>query len=210
MNKKIAGAVAALMLVAASAQAIPVLDQESTGPLNGSGSGSHGTDFGRAQTFTVGVDGVLSTIMFLGAGSFSDRLDILSTAGGVPVGGSPSDSTVLGTVHTGVAQGDWLSYDVSALNISVAVGDVLAFKVWAGHRSTSGSYSGGAAYFFNSGFGYDDWILHADANAADLANLIFRTYVEDGSAAPVPLPASGLMLGSIAVAGLMRGRRRMA
>lgn len=101
-----------------------------------------------------------------------------------------------------MAKGDWLSYDVSALNISVSAGDVLAFKVWAGQVFTSGNYPGGAAFYFNTDYARNDWAFPGGYD------LIFRTYVEDGSAAPVPLPASGLLLGAFTAVGLARARRR--
>ena len=204
MKKLITAAAAALMLVTTGAKAIPVLDQENTGTAIDMVDGSSGTDRGRAQTFTVGVNGVLSTIEFLTGTGFSDRLDILSTFEGVPFGGGPLTPTVLGTVQTGVKQGNWLSYDVSALNISVTAGDVLAFKIWAGSAFNSGAYTGGGAYFFVTLPGVNTWLSSGDSD------LIFRTYVEDGSAAPVPLPASGLLLGGVALAGLVRARKRMA
>ena len=206
MQKLIPAATAALLIMASGADAIPVLDQENAGAAIDLVQGSVGTDSGRAQTFTVGVDGVLSTIEFLAGAGFSDRLDILTTASGVPFGGGPLTPLVLGTVHTGVTQGNWLSYDVSALNISVAVGDVLAFKIWAASAFNSGAYSGGGAYFFVNIPGVNTWLSSGDSD------LIFRTYVEDGSAAPapVPLPASGLLLGAVAAAaGLVGVRKRM-
>lgn len=65
MKKTITAAAPALLLAATRAKAIPVLDQESDGTPVGNGGSRWGTGFGRAQTFTVGVDGVLSTITFL-------------------------------------------------------------------------------------------------------------------------------------------------
>ncbi|RKF16183.1 hypothetical protein D6850_01035 [Roseovarius spongiae] len=174
------------ILTATSASAVTVLDQDYSGASqSGSAGASVAPWFGRAQTFTVGVAGTLSRIEFLL--SVPDRsvetIDILSTVAGAPVGGTPANPTVVGTAG-GVNVGGWASFDVLSMGISVAVGDVLAFKIWNGYRiSTDPIYFGAQTYFYNNGVGGGyDWKTVDD-------NAIFRTYVEDGTV-PVPLPAT--------------------
>lgn len=205
MNISMNAVVAAFaMLVATGAAAVPVLDQDnSSATVIGAGAGSLGTTFGRAQTFTVGVAGDLAAIEFQ-LGNVNDtpsRIDILATSGGVPTGGSPVDPSVLGTVFGGTNNAGWASFDVLSLGLSVAVGDVLAFKVWEGHvLAADTSYAGGNAFFFNTGANIDDW-------ATQSSELLFRTYVEEAAPA-VPLPAGlPLLLSGVAALAITRKRR---
>ena len=53
------------------AQATVVLDQESIGAINNVGFGNSSTGFNRAQTFTVGIDGILDRIEVNGGGQLA-------------------------------------------------------------------------------------------------------------------------------------------
>lgn len=221
-----------LCLGATNAQAVLLLDQQNImdGSLGGQGIGQFsdfdgspdpsGTsfDFQDAQTFTVGINGLLSQIDLpifnTNGGTEGVTLDIRSVSGGIP---EMDDSLVLGSVFldvaelsTSVSPGDvssWASVDISSLGIIVDVGDILAYSV----RTDST-----AAYLYNPEFGdtYSGGMAYRRNYAVDTAwgdfggrsdiDFMFQTYVDTSA---VPEPASVLLLGA-GLIGMAQIRRR--
>ena len=202
---------------AVPAQATTVLDQVSVNidQVNFGAVESSPPTFGRAQTFTAGITGWLAAIEVWS--SLRDtrlvtalRLDLLDVVSGLPVGGltgAADDPSVLASVN-GSAQVDAYSifrlvrFDFRASGVWMEAGDQLAFMTFLqapGFIGDTDAYSGGTSYSFNTLFDRPDW----SNPGGDLA---FRTYMEP---APVPLPASALLLagGLVVLAGLRRRRQ---
>jgi hypothetical protein len=189
--------------VCGPAGATVVLDQVSLETPGFNGFISDGAGFGRAQTFTVGIAGLLDSVevtmlpvFVAGPGDNPTTLRILATSGGVPVGGS-GGSTVLATSSSVIGSGGAFTFDLSAAALAVDVGDVLAIEILGGGWSWAegaNSYAGGGDYFFN-GSSTPDW------TANDGIDNAFRTFVENGLVTAVPEPASLALFGA-GLAGL--------
>jgi hypothetical protein len=184
------------LLCAASASAVPVLDQ-SFEELGSATGGSQGI----AQTFTVTVTGTLTGLDIFTQQLTGVSLGILATTGGAPT----PFSTALGVMPLPNVPfstfGDWLSVDLTPLNLSVTAGDVLAWALLGGQAQIKGNdflvpgdrYTGGAAFSGRrvllsppgqfppvfSPFG-EAWVPASSQFTIDHA---FRTYVE-----PVAVP----------------------
>ena len=75
----------------ATAGSTVVLDQDffPAAPINVTGGLSNGTTFGRSQTFTVGIDGILDSVEIeVRANEPPTFLRILAATGGTPIGGA--------------------------------------------------------------------------------------------------------------------------
>jgi hypothetical protein len=162
-----------------------VLDQSFSVPSQIQGYGL-GSVSGTAQTFTVGVAGVLTAVDLLlvnhevsGHVSGPVTVKIFNTVSGVP-------NTMLDevTLDPGTAPAVQLTFKhFSGFSIPVKQGDVLAIVVfgqetaqwsWQGGRDSSATYPGGRAYNW-SGSG---WVFATpDFLQVDLG---FRTYVTPG------------------------------
>ena len=129
-----------------------ILDQNYAPPINDEpvifGPQSWGNFF-QAQTFTVGISGVLSKVeVWLGRsqGNTNFNLDIIPTTpcigcGGYSVPTLPSIATISRPISEIPKQSyTWLSFDLSEFNIPVKSGDILAIGLssedssakWAG------------------------------------------------------------------------------
>jgi len=186
-------AVAALMLgIVGNACATVIVDQQYySDERNANGAGSY-SDFRRAQTFTVGVDGLLNSVQVFGLNFRS--INILNTSSGVP-------QTILGSTDVFQSAGDAFTFDVSALGISVAVGEVYAFEVIGGALSGDaiGQYAGGSDFFINPRTGDTSF-------TPTRFDSYFLTTVDNLEVA-VPEPSSAALL-LIAGAAIASSRRR--
>ena len=194
MRRPALSALSLLLAVASPAAGAPILDQQAE---VGQSAAFGLSELTRAQTFTVGVDGVLDSVELLLRDSGTKTFEIHATTGGVPVLGSTPLASVSVTFAAGLAS--WVAIDFSSFAIPVSVGDVLAIVQpgalpvggfwWAG----GGGYAGGTLYStIDSSPGAYVAFPSLDFN--------FRTYVE------APEPAAGL-LAAVAALLLLAGRR---
>lgn len=195
-------AVAAVLLSPIAANAVPILDQDNFAS-NGGGGGlvSNTSNFGRAQTFTVGLAGLFDSLDVRLLGGSVTQARILATTNGTPIGGA-GGSTVLATTSLVSSVGNILSFDFSASGLAVNVGDAFAIELigsgtWSG--SPRGTYAGGTAYFFNSDSRIYNW------RASESWDWDFRTYVD--VPASVPEPGTLALLG-IGLLGMCAARRK--
>jgi hypothetical protein len=186
-------ALSLLLAVARPAAGAPILDQQAE---VGQSAAFGLSELTRAQTFTVGVDGVLHSVELLLRDSATRTFEIHATTGGVPVLGSTPLASVSVAFAAGLAS--WITIDFSSFAIPVSVGDVLAIVQpaalpvggfwWAGESG----YAGGTLYSTND--------LSPGAYVAFPSfDFNFRTYV-------TPEPAAGL-LAAVAALLLLVGRR---
>lgn len=200
---KLTTAVIALILSSGTNVSASVLDQHSFTELSPSNAGVASLsdslgNFRRAQTFTVGFDGYLDSVLveFNGAvpywpsGTIQEMRLLGTTASGIPT------DNILATVNTYSLDSVFGSFNFSASNLYLSAGSVLAFEVIGGgaiqvNNSTDisspyyPSYQGGSDYYINPAYGINDWTQNAGAD------LRFQTYMN-----PVPLPAAAWLFGS--------------
>jgi hypothetical protein len=169
------------------AHAQPVLDQEFVQvPIDQFSAGLGTPGLYRAQTFTVGVSGTLTSFEIFGWNhpsnpSATHPFEIWSTVSGAPepVPGTPLASVL---VALPLSTADWASADVSAFNLVVNVGDVLAIvsppsadlAIWEGNFAGAATYAGGEAYTTRLG----DLTWRTDFSAlVTFGDFAFRTCV---------------------------------
>ena len=199
----VAGVLAAI--ASGSARAAVLLDQVSAGTFNSVAGLSNGSTFGRSQTFTVGLAGILDSVevSFFPPSGAPTTLRILATSGGVPIGGA-AGSTVLATSTLVTGVGGVFTFDLSPSALAVAVGDVLAIEPfgsgsWLG--TSTNPYAPGSDHFFSAP-SPNTWTVNSGSDN------FFRTFVQ---VAQVPEPASlTLFAAGLAALGLIGWRRRRA
>jgi hypothetical protein len=222
--KTVAAAVV-VMGISLPVHADPILDQSVPHPGGSSGHGIIARDIAMAQTFTVGVTGVFSALdLFISR--FPDDgfgpllVDIRPTIDGMPVESDALALAVVSVPATAVTVGFGafpLRVDFSSAGLTVATGQMLAFVLRSPETPLTGSsssaeyalfavdddYTRGRPFSRAPSFGYP--VFHGTDAFADFA---FRTYVDPGTA-PVPEPASILLLASGVAAMAGRHMRRV-
>lgn len=196
---------AGLALSSSRAAAAPILDQVyAPGTYN---SYVVVNALTRAQTFTVGISGMLSRVevgLETGGSSYPSAertFQIVSTVDGTPVYGEGvlAEFTILlpgsGPEHAG-----FYGADLSGFGLMVTAGDVLAIvdaggalgdlgHWWTGTFSVGDPYARGAAY--TTRFVRDvpgTTLLPFDPEGDLQYDLAFRTWVDDADPGPEPMP----------------------
>lgn len=212
--------VGCLLVLSAPTIAAPLLDQEFVPAVQnvavaiGQVGAVPTQNLDAAQTFTVGMTGVLTGVEILvrrDNASITQPLvlDIRTTTGGAPTEPN-AGANILGSVSAAAATiplaTTFVSFDLTALGISVSTGDVLAITtrsagenpayLWTG--SNTNDYLPGSAYrrLFST-----TWEVPTFAN-----DFAFRTYVD---ASPIAEPGM-LALFGLGLAGIGIARRKRA
>ena len=171
---------ASMLFACASANAnLITLDQSY---VEGGGASSGGP---LAQTFTIGISGILDSIR-VEANFFEDvTLDIYTVENGLP---SAFGAGSLASISVPDASLEWLQIDLSAYNIGVTAGEMLAFVIQganngiaAGYSDFYDTYDGGRAYEL----GLNGWVPLSPFG--DDTDFNFQTFV---STNPIPAPAT--------------------
>lgn len=198
-------ALLAVLLWTPTIHAASMLDQAFEGEWIGE---AHNGILYRAQTFTVGLSGLLTgfEVYMNGPGGTSD-FEIWSTAGGAPEA-IPGTALAAGTVSFGASEA-WVAADLSASSLNVTAGDVLALVQIGGNSTGSGSwfvgangYAGGAAFITTTSAPSGAWV-----NVGE--DFLFRTFVDPDAVAAVPLPPALYLFGS-GLLGLAAATRKKA
>ncbi len=188
-------ALSLLLALASPAAGAPILDQQAEVRQSAAFGLSELT---RAQTFTVGVDGVLHSVELLLRDSATRTFEIHATTGGVPVLGS----TPLASVSVDFAAGfaSWVAIDFSSFAIPVSVGDVLAIVQPGASPAAGFWWAGGGDYAGGTLYSTTDPSPGAYVASPEL-DFHFRTYV-------TPEPAAGLLAAVTALLLLVGPRGR--
>lgn len=201
----LAGTLAAVVVgFSGPARATIMLDQAHTGPLSAGSFVGNGTSFGLAQSFTVGLAGILDSVEVPVDGGAPTTLRILATASGAPIGGA-AGSTVLATSSSVTSVAGLHTFDLSAAALAVAVGDVLAIELigtgfW--RVSLGDAYAAGSSYSFDTGVispvPVNNWTIAPGVDG------LIRTFVQ----VPMIPEPSALALFAAGLAGLGVAARR--
>lgn len=216
-----------LALVPAGTGAAAILDQQfAPGEVN---TWTIFSELTRAQTFTVGMAGLLSRVEVLldtapGLAALDRPFQVVPTVGGVAVYGTAPLASFTITAPGNTGSGSVLGFygaDLTAFGLQVTPGEVLAIVSlgapapdsshwWAGRFTAPPTYLGGAHYTtFYSG-GQSDTTFHLQDTTKVVYDLGFRTWVDTGAPEPEPEPIPEpalVMLFGVGVAALRRLRR---
>ncbi len=203
MRKPLFLSVVLLSLSCLSVEAAQVLDQEFA-PADADGYVIIGA-LTRAQTFTVGAEGVLSRFEVLISASERDSrlFEIHPTVAGVPVYGSTALASATVT-YGGNEDPTFYGANVSAFGVLVSPGDVLAIvdtgqgsdssAAWWVGASHGNHYAGGE--FYTTTYKGMPPVISDTYSLQHGWDLGFRTYVDnDSGPASIPAPGALLLLG---------------
>jgi hypothetical protein len=231
LSRSLSALIGILSLLAAGehdAHAGPVLDQSMVPPdppTDFSGFGSVAFNQQRAQTFTVGITGVLTQVSVdlerfgTGAGNLVMEIRQTTLQGGVyfPVsnGFLLQTSVPATSVPAAPIVNAFTTFDLSVVGLQVNAGDHLAIVLYAQGGSgyefnwegaINNPYPAGEA--FERVIGNHEWVN--ESSFAQNYDLGFQTFVDSGPAA-APEPSS-LLLASVSALGMLgfgwRRRRR--
>lgn len=195
----------ALCVFAASASAVPILDQSHV-PAATTSSSAVNSAIVQAQTFNVGLSGILARIDIAGSGGGGGlMMDIRGTSGGLPNGSDVRQTVSVGALSSG--------YTSIALSTSVTAGELLAAVFYfsgSGSASLFGvassvadPYAGGGLWTMgNASINSGGWYPNGNSGSSDF-DLAFQTWIDDGTSVPTPAAAALLAV------GLMGMRRRV-
>lgn len=174
-----------------AASAAPLLDQQAELIGNPSALGGFSNSLTRAQTFTVGIRGTLTTVELTVSGGATARFEIHPTTNGLPVLGSEALGSAEVTFDTpSLDPPIQVVLDFTSAGIEVEIGDVLAIVQRPGtfsvdpfntpfwHRTNSAYRYEEGSYYSTVGTSPNDFIDFVPSDAA------FRTWVEPGPAVP--------------------------
>ncbi len=205
---------AASLALASPSQAAPVLDQSFDAFLAGADSAvSLNANFAHAQSFTAGIAGQLTSVdlqirrLDFNLPASDLTFDILPIAGGFPSGPALGSGTIaLADIpDLDFSDGSFVSVDLSAFNIFVEVGDVLAIAL---EHLNAGAYVWlsipvGNLYANGSQFvSLPPGPFDFEQAGGDLG---FRSFVDPDATQPVPEPGT---LASLAFGLLLFGFAR--
>ncbi len=211
--------------VARPALAAPILDQ-SFAPASTNFWAVFG-ELSRAQTFTVGLAGRLSSVEVLldtaeGLGSYDREFQIIPTNAGVPIyGTAPLASFVISLpANTGDSVLGFYGADLTAFNLMVNPGDILAIvdvggvapdagHWWVGRFYDLPTYDAGAFYTTRFVGGIPNTTYGLLDGAQTRYDAGFRTWIDHPSQDPpaVPEPATFVLFG-VGLAGIRMVRKR--
>ena len=215
-----------LVLAPARAWAAPILDQQfAPGEVN---TWTIFSGLTRAQTFTVGMAGLLSRVEVLldtapGLAAFDRPFQVIPTVGGVPVYGTAPLASFTITAPGNSGSGSVLGFygaDLTAFGLQVTPGEVLAIVSlgapvpdsshwWAGRFTAPPTYLGGTLYTTFSSGGGSDSTFHLQDTTKVVYDLGFRTWVDNATPEPEPIPEPALVvLFGLGLAAVRRARRR--
>jgi hypothetical protein len=203
-----------ILIAVDCASAAVILDQEHNSPTSIADS-TNGAVSEVAQTFTVGIAGVLDhidvSIFQLGsifATSGDPKLSVYNTTGGVPTG-SPLTTVQVSSILVPFNTPAFVTFDVSAAAIPVSIGQVFAFGVST--LSDPGPYflpddaDTGAADDYTAGAAYRRTLPNGPWQLLQpFGDHEFRTYV---NAVPEPSTYALAAIGVFCMAGVARRRK---
>ncbi len=208
--------------ISSQANSAVVLDQAYVPPtpppaVTGFGAGEYA-----AQTFTVGVAGTLDHVDVLmhesSTGSGDLAIDIRPTSGGVPV---ENNALVLASGSIASASFPqfppdqsfaWVSLDVSAANIYVMPGEVLAISMTPASSDGAFGWAGSSfsGYVRGQTFAREpasSWEVNPPSDLIPGFTYGFKTYVNTPEPSTI---VSGAIAGLCVLAGTLARRRRLA